>query len=101
VTAAVAALVLAGPAVRAIADSKVSPGVLGFLVVAALGVATWLLIRSMNRQMRKVDFDEDAVELARRTPAGSDPVDGPVGGAADGSAATTAEGDDGTERRPG
>jgi len=37
----------------------VSPGVLGFLVVAALGVATWLLIRSMNRQMRKIDLPDD------------------------------------------
>jgi hypothetical protein len=43
--------VLAGPVVRAIEDNKVSPGVLGFLVVAALGVATWFLIRSMNRQL--------------------------------------------------
>jgi hypothetical protein len=42
----------------AIDDSDVSPGVLGFLVVAALGVATWLLLRSMRRQMKKVDFDE-------------------------------------------
>jgi len=39
-------------------DSDVSPGVLGFLVVAALGVATWLLLRSMRRQMKKIDFDE-------------------------------------------
>ncbi|MDQ1604340.1 MAG: hypothetical protein QOE01_2185 [Actinomycetota bacterium] len=47
-------------------DSSVSPGVLGFLVVAALGVATYLLIRSMNHQMRKIDFDEDAVDKERR-----------------------------------
>jgi len=57
---------LAVPVVRAIQDNKVSPGVLGFLVVAVLGVATWLLIRSMNKQMRKVDFDEDEVEAQRR-----------------------------------
>jgi hypothetical protein len=46
----------------AIDDSDVSPGVLGFLVVAALGVATWLLLRSMRRQMKKVDFDEHATD---------------------------------------
>jgi hypothetical protein len=40
--------------------SKVNPGLLGFVVVALLGVATWLLIRSMQRHLRKVDFDEEA-----------------------------------------
>lgn len=40
-------------------ESKVTPGVLGFLVVAALGVATYLLIRSMNRQIRRIDLPED------------------------------------------
>jgi hypothetical protein len=47
-------------------DSSVSPGVLGFLVVAALGVATWLLLRSMRRQMKKIDFDEDEPPRAAR-----------------------------------
>jgi hypothetical protein len=45
--------------VLAVEDQDVSPGVLGFLVVAALGVATWLLIRSMNRQMRKIDLPDE------------------------------------------
>ena len=39
---------------------KVKPGLLGFLVVLALGVVTYLLWRSMNRQLRKVDFEEGA-----------------------------------------
>lgn len=39
---------------------KVKPGLLGFLVVLALGVVTYLLWRSMNRQLRKVDFEEPA-----------------------------------------
>ncbi len=47
-------------------QDKVTPGVLGFLVVAVLAVATWLLIRSMNKHMRRVDFDESAVD--RREP---------------------------------
>jgi hypothetical protein len=59
--------VLAGPVVRAIQDNKVSPGVLGFLIVAALGVATWFLIRSMNRQLHKINFSEDAIDRERRT----------------------------------
>jgi len=49
---------VAGALLLAADDSDVSPGVLGFLVVAALGVATWLLLRSMRRQMKKIDFDE-------------------------------------------
>ena len=62
------AVVLAGPVLLAIQDQKVSPGVLGFLVVAALGVATWLLIRSMTRQIHKIDFSEDAIAAERQKP---------------------------------
>jgi hypothetical protein len=36
----------------------VNPGALGFLVVALLGVATWLLIRSMQKQLGRIDFEE-------------------------------------------
>ncbi len=46
----------------AVDESKVNPGVLGFLVVALLGVATWLLIRSMHKQLGKVDFEERDVD---------------------------------------
>jgi hypothetical protein len=34
--------------------NAVVPGVLGFLVVAALGVALFFLFRSMNKHLRKV-----------------------------------------------
>lgn len=34
--------------------SQVTPGVVGFLVVLALGVATYLLIRSMNGHLRNI-----------------------------------------------
>jgi hypothetical protein len=37
--------------------SQVEPGVLGFLVVAGLGVALFFLLRSMNKQLRKVGAD--------------------------------------------
>jgi hypothetical protein len=80
--------VVAGHVVRAIQDNKVSPGVLGFLVVAALGVATWLLIRSMNRQIHKIDFSEDAIDRDRRAAQIGEPdapgPDGPTHAAADG-----------------
>jgi len=63
-------------AVLAVDDSAVSPGVLGFLVVALLGVATYLLIRSMNRQIKRIDLpgertSEDAPE-EDVPPAGDD-----------------------------
>jgi hypothetical protein len=88
--------VLAGPVVRAIQDNKVSPGVLGFLIVAALGVATYFLIRSMNRQLHKIDFSEDAIDRERRTARvpeveQSAQVDGPQ---AKDSAEPEADGDD-------
>ncbi|WP_406421696.1 hypothetical protein OH809_16365 [Streptomyces sp. NBC_00873] len=38
--------------------NKVTPGVLGFLVFAALAVGVWLLMKSMNRHMGKVNFEE-------------------------------------------
>ncbi|MFJ9855374.1 hypothetical protein [Streptomyces sp. NPDC101150] len=37
---------------------KVTPGVLGFIVFAVIGGAVWLLMKSMNKHMRKVDFEE-------------------------------------------
>lgn len=38
---------------------QVKPGVLAFLIVAALGVATYFLIRSMNKQLKKINFEEE------------------------------------------
>ncbi len=50
--------------------NKVTPGVLGFLVFAALAVGTWLLMKSMNRHMGKVDFEETPDPAAE--PGGTD-----------------------------
>jgi hypothetical protein len=52
-------LTAVGPTVRAVEESNVNPGLLGFVVVAILGVATWLLIRSMNRQIKKIDLPDE------------------------------------------
>ncbi|MFJ3949514.1 RAMP4 family protein [Streptomyces sp. Je 1-4] len=38
--------------------NKVTPGVLGFIVFAVIGGAVWLLMKSMNKHMKKVDFEE-------------------------------------------
>ena len=42
--------------------SQVAPGALGFLVVAALALALYFLIRSMNKQLRKVGADKRTFE---------------------------------------
>ncbi len=46
--------VLAAVAASSSASGNVTPGVLGFLVVAAMGVALVFLLRSMNKQFRKI-----------------------------------------------
>ncbi|MGY1454481.1 hypothetical protein [Streptomyces sp. SS8] len=39
-------------------ENKVTPGVLGFLVFAVLGLAVWMLMKSLNRHIGRVDFEE-------------------------------------------
>ncbi|MCC9310834.1 MULTISPECIES: hypothetical protein [Kitasatospora] len=43
----------------AVDDNKVTPGLLGFVVFAVLGVATWFLLKSMNSRFKKIDFVEE------------------------------------------
>ncbi len=40
--------------------NNVEPGALGFLVVAGIGVALVFLLRSMNKQFRKITPDPSA-----------------------------------------
>ncbi len=46
------------PLAEELDKNKVTPGVLGFIVFAALAVGVWALMKSMNRHMGKVDFEE-------------------------------------------
>ena len=46
--------VLAAVAASSSGSNDVEPGLLGFLVVAAMGVALVFLLRSMNKQFRKI-----------------------------------------------
>ncbi|GGS66170.1 hypothetical protein GCM10010156_26450 [Planobispora rosea] len=56
----------------------VSPGLIGFLVVAALGFALFLLIKSMKRQISKIEVPSEAelrkvpAQAEQRTPEGGD-----------------------------
>ncbi|MGW2045279.1 hypothetical protein ACWCPF_08850 [Streptomyces sp. NPDC001858] len=55
------------PLAKEVDENKVTPGVLGFIVFAAMAVAVWALMKSMNKHMGKVDFSE---------PTGSDEAGG-------------------------
>jgi hypothetical protein len=66
--------VLAAVAASSPASNNVAPGVLGFLVVAAMGVALVFLLRSMNKQFRKITPapgppDGDGAGEEAKTPA--------------------------------
>ena len=55
------------------ASNEIEPGILGFLVVAALGVALVFLLRSMNKQLRKItpqpgQPDDDEAKAPAQTP---------------------------------
>jgi hypothetical protein len=54
-------MILASPAA-----SEVVPGILGFLVVAGMAVILYFLLRSMNKQLRKVVPDPRWREEARQ-----------------------------------
>jgi hypothetical protein len=56
--------VLAAVAAATPASDNVTPGVLGFLVVAAMGLALVFLIRSMNKQFRKITPEAEKPEEA-------------------------------------
>jgi len=62
--------VLTAAAASSSSSDDVSAGVIAFLIVAAMGVALVFLLRSMNKQFRKITpapgtgDDEDASALA-------------------------------------
>ncbi|MFI9721700.1 hypothetical protein ACIHFE_18915 [Streptomyces sp. NPDC052396] len=62
------------PLAKDLDQNKVTPGVLGFLVFAVIGGAVWLLMKSMNKHMKRVDFEEAA------EPASAEPGTAAEGG---------------------
>jgi hypothetical protein len=54
--------VLAAAAASSAASNDVEPGVLGFLVVAGMGVILVFLFRSMNKQFHKITPEPDAFD---------------------------------------
>jgi hypothetical protein len=59
-------------AAQVLNDDTVTPGLLGLGVVASLGVATWLLIRSLNRQLKKINFDDGSQPAKPAKPDGQE-----------------------------
>ena len=61
---------LAAAAASSSSSNDVEPGVLAFLIVAAMGVALVFLLRSMNKQFRKITPAPDAADGEEaKTPA--------------------------------
>jgi hypothetical protein len=48
-------MTVSAAALLAVPEDKVTPGVLGFVIVLALGAALYLLIRSMNKQIARIE----------------------------------------------
>ncbi|MGP4045030.1 hypothetical protein [Streptomyces sp. 2A115] len=59
------------PLAKEVDENKVTPGVLGFIVFAVMALAVWGLMKSMNRHMGKVDFQETPEQGASDKGAGS------------------------------
>jgi hypothetical protein len=62
--------------------TDVEPGLLGFLVVAALGIALVFLLRSMNKQFRKIGPRPDEPEAVAADEAAADTEAAPAAPAA-------------------
>ncbi|WP_149185165.1 hypothetical protein [Streptomyces sp. TRM49041] len=58
-------------AAKELDENKVTPGVLGFIVFAVMALAVWALMKSMNRHMNRVNFEETP---ARGTTPGKAPA---------------------------
>jgi flagellar biosynthesis/type III secretory pathway M-ring protein FliF/YscJ len=62
------------PLAASLDPNKVSPGLLGFIIVVIIGLITWFLARSMAKQLRKLDAgrraEEEAAEAAAAEEAG-------------------------------
>ncbi|MEI5006564.1 hypothetical protein ACIOWI_07600 [Streptomyces sp. NPDC087659] len=60
------------PLAKELDENKVTPGVLGFIVFAVMAAGVWLLMKSMNRHMNRVNFEETPA-TASATTAGTAP----------------------------
>ena len=66
--------VLAAVAASSSSSNDVTPGVLGFLVVAAMGAALVFLLRSMNKQFRKITPEARDTQETQSKPPQNEPA---------------------------
>ncbi|MEV6421923.1 hypothetical protein [Streptomyces sp. NPDC051662] len=59
---AIQAVAFAAPLAKELDENKVTPGVLGFIVFAVMAGGVWMLMKSMNRHMDMVNFEETPAE---------------------------------------
>jgi uncharacterized protein (DUF58 family) len=64
----------------AAAPAPVGPGLVGFLVVAAIGVALYFLVKSMNRQISKIEVPREADLAGSGAPRAAEPDEAEAGG---------------------
>ncbi|MFJ4411229.1 MULTISPECIES: hypothetical protein [unclassified Streptomyces] len=63
---------LASNAAGELNQDKVTPGLLGFVIFAAIAIGLWLLMKNMGKQMKKIDFTEEpAARPPHEAPAAS------------------------------
>jgi len=61
-------------AVKDLDENKVTPGPLGFVIFALIGFSLWWLMKNMNKQFKKIDFEEQP-----QRPAGASAASGAEG----------------------
>ena len=49
-------------------QDKVTPGLLGFVIFAAIAIGLWLLMKNMGKQMKKINFEEQPSSPPPPTP---------------------------------
>jgi hypothetical protein len=59
------------PLAQDLDEYTVTPGVLGFIVFAVLGVGVWVLLKSMSRHLGKIDFQEEGAGAESEKPSAS------------------------------
>ena len=64
------------PLAASLDPNKVSPGLLGFIIVVIIGLITWFLARSMAKHLRKLDAGHRAEQEAAEAGAADEVGDG-------------------------
>lgn len=55
------------PLAKELNEYTVTPGVLGFVVFAALGAGVWMLLKSMSKHLGRIDFTREQDRARDRT----------------------------------